>query len=66
MEVMNTFNEVLDLVEAYREQFGDVPPIQWNEVDVDAAIKEIKAAMESGEPWKRPKEQIAPAEDILL
>jgi hypothetical protein len=59
--------EYLDLIERYRERFGDPPPIFWADPEAkrDWHIEEMEKALESGEPWRRPELEDLP-EDVLI
>jgi hypothetical protein len=57
----------LDLVDRYREKFGDAPPIHWADPPEKHAwhIKMMEQALETGEPWVRSEFENIP-EGILI
>jgi hypothetical protein len=55
-------DEWFDLIERYREQFGDAPPIFWADSREKHAqdMEMMKQALETGEPWVRPELEKVP------
>lgn len=57
----------LDLIERYREKFGEPPPVLWCDPEAERPqqAKLIQKAIETGEPWTRPELDDLP-EGVLI